>query len=71
MIPWGTEVVDSITGYRGIVTARAEYMNGCLKCLVEAKRGKDGKEIVEWFDEQRLTSKSLAKAGGPMPLPPR
>jgi len=71
MIEFGTKVKDSITGFEGIVTANAEYANGCKKVLVTAKSVRNAAPIEEWIDEQRVTMKSIAKAGGPMNLPPR
>ena len=70
MIEFGTRVKDSTTGFEGIVTACAQYDNGCEKCLVEAKSKDNAAPVEIWFDEQRLTTKSKAKAGGPMNLPP-
>ena len=70
MIVFGTKVKDKTTGFEGIVTACAQYDNGCKKCLVTAKSINNASPIEEWFDEQRLTTKSTAKAGGPMHLPP-
>ena len=69
-IKLGDKVKDSITGFEGIVVARAEYLNGCVSCQVEAKELKDGVPLkAQWFDEQRLTSQSKAKAGGPQDRP--
>lgn len=56
----GEKVKDSITGFEGVVVARAEYLNGCVSYQVE---GKDHEKEF-WFDEQRLTIKSRARAGG-------
>jgi hypothetical protein len=64
----GRKVKDKVTGFAGIATARTEYMNGCVRVLVEAKCNKDGKSPSEWFDEQRL-GESSARAGGPGPTP--
>ena len=70
-IKLGQKVKDSITGFEGIVVARAEYLNGCVSCQVEAKELKDGVPLqAQWFDEQRLTIQSKAKAGGPQDHPP-
>lgn len=70
MIKLGEKVKDGITGFEGVATARAEYLYGCVRVLVESKKLKDGKPIDEWFDEQRLTVKSKADTGGPSPTPP-
>ena len=71
MVKLGDKVRDSITGFGGIVIARAEYLNGCISLQVEATKLKDGEPIeAHWFDEQRLTNASKAKAGGPQSHPP-
>lgn len=70
-IKLGSKVIDSITGFAGVATARTEYLNGCIRIGLQAPVGKDGKiPDTEWFDEQRLTTKSKAKRGGPGPVPP-
>ena len=40
----GQKVKDSITGFAGIVTGRAEYITGCHQILVQppVKNAKDG-----------------------------
>lgn len=66
MVKMGSKVTDSITGFNGIVTGRAEYLYGCVRLLVEPKGLHDGKPIESfWFDEQRLDVASTAKTGGP------
>ena len=54
-IELGQEVIDVVSGYKGIVIARSEYLNGCTRCGVQAKIGKDGKlQDCCWFDEPQL-----------------
>ena len=66
MIKLGDKVKDSITGFTGIVIARATYLNGCISCEVESTKLKDGAPLkCHWFDEQRLDKTSKATAGGP------
>jgi len=62
MIQLGSVVRDTITGYEGTVTGRAEYLFGCVRCLVEANGLKDdGAPKGElWIDEQRLVTVSPA-----------
>jgi hypothetical protein len=45
-----------VTGAVGIATARTEYLNGCVRYLVEGEVKKDGK-VPEplYFDEGQLT----------------
>ena len=70
-IELGQKVKDEITGFEGVVVATAQYLNGCISCQVQPQSLKDGSTTkAEWFDEQRLTSGSKAKAGGPRSYPP-
>ena len=72
MIQLGDRVRDSITGFTGIATGRAEYQYGCKQIFVTPERLKDDGSMPggEWFDEQRLNVKSDVKSGGPQPSPP-
>jgi len=69
-IEMGKKVKDSITGFSGIVTARAEYITGCRQYTVTPK-AKDNKHADSyWFDEDRLVGSVKKKAarrskGGP------
>lgn len=38
-------VEDRITGYKGVITARTEWSNGCIRYTVQAHGTKDGKTI--------------------------
>ncbi len=57
-------VKDSIAGFAGVVTARTEYLNGCLQyCVRPTKLAKEGALAKsQWFDEQEL---ELVKAFKP------
>ncbi len=71
MIKLGEQVTDSVTGFSGKVMARSEYLYGCVQVLVQPEGLKDGQpHESQWFDEQRLTTESQAKVGGPQKLPP-
>lgn len=71
MIKLGQSVKDSITGLKGIAVGRCVYLNGCISIEVQATTLHDGKVLdTVWFDEQRLTDSSAAKAGGPQSRPP-
>jgi hypothetical protein len=71
MITLGEKVTDRITGFTGVATARAEYLNGCVRIQIEPRVQEDGKlPEAQWIDEQRLTDTSEAEAGGPGPVPP-
>ncbi len=77
-IKMGSTVKDKVTGFTGIVTARCEFISGCLQYCVLPKSGKDGKyPDHQYFDEERLivVKKPLVMArrstGGPQPSPVR
>jgi hypothetical protein len=54
-ISLGSNVEDPITGFKGVAIARAEYMYGCGKILVQPEGLNEGKIISsEWIDEPRL-----------------
>lgn len=61
MINLGDKCRDQVTGFEGVATARFEYMNGCVRYMLEAGKnsGKEDNDIdsVEElvFDQQRLT----------------
>ena len=84
-IELGTEVTESITGYKGTVTARCEYTTGCVQYQVTPKCKAGGKyDEGCWLDEDRLIEKVVPKAvkkkspraytptysGGPQSNPP-
>ena len=53
----GQNVVDTVTGYRGVVTCVAEYLGASDRRIqVTAPLDHDGKPVdPQWLDEQRLT----------------
>jgi hypothetical protein len=68
----GDEVKDSITGFKGIVTARTQWLHGCNVYRVQPQDLKDGKRLeVDHFDEPQLevveeeVHKEHRKTGGP------
>lgn len=70
----GAHVRDTITGFRGVVTARIEYLTGCRQYTLTPTTLHDAKPIPsEWFDESRLEDlgqwKSLSLPVGPAPAP--
>ena len=51
----GEEVEDTITKFKGMVTARIEYLNGCRQYCVEPPVDKDGKlNKSEYVDGSQL-----------------
>lgn len=74
----GDKVRDRVTSYDGIVTARTEYLNGCIRYGVQRdKLTKDGKpQESEWFDENQLVTVrakavkvKIKRTGGPAAKP--
>ena len=75
----GDVVHDTLTEFCGTVTARATYLEGCIRCEVQPADLHEG-QLIEpsWFDEQRLVvleaaSENLptAATGGPQRRPSR
>ncbi len=77
MAEFKDKVKDIITGLQGTVTARCEYMNGCLCYLVEWA-DTEGTHHEHWVDLQRLEILERSgekrtpgsRRGGPMSRPP-
>lgn len=76
----GAEVKDVVTGFKGVITARVEYVTGCRQYLVNPRKlDKDGKPAGSiYYDEDRLvvTGRGLNKImvdnpGGPQADEPR
>lgn len=54
-IALGTEVEDTLTGFKGIVTSRTQFLTGCARYGVQPRVDKDGKlPEVQTFDEITL-----------------
>ena len=82
MVKLGSKVRDMINGFEGVAVARADYLYGCVRVLVEPQTLRDGNPIdAQWWDEQRLevlqelpipvSPASGATAGGPQRDPAR
>lgn len=57
----GDRVKDSVTGFSGIVTGRADHISGCDTYAVQSEVLKDGMpQDQKWFDDPRL---ELVQAG--------
>ena len=74
----GDEVIDLVTGFKGIAIGRSVFLNGCVRVGIQAKADKDGKVTdAIWFDEPQLkvTKRGAVKicpqdTGGPIPSTP-
>lgn len=77
MITLGNKVKDKVSAFTGIVTARHEFLNGCVRYTVTPKVDKKGELREEkWFDEQQLevvgdgVAIKPRKTGGPTTCSP-
>jgi hypothetical protein len=69
----GQKCKDEITGFQGVITARIEYLNGCIRYAVQSnKRTAEGKIIEDYIDEEQLISmepkkktNKINRPGGP------
>ena len=78
-IELGDEVWDSISGFRGIVISRTEYLHGCVRMQVQPNKVKDDGSMLDvgHFDEAQLQVAKKATiqvsrptvTGGPRPDP--
>lgn len=51
----GDRVRDKITGFEGVVTARTEWLYGCVRVTVQPEKMKDGKTLESQnFDEPQM-----------------
>lgn len=78
MIILGSEVIDGITGFKGIAVSEYRYLHGCLRYGVQPKLDKEGKvPDALIFDEPQLKVTKAVKAkpidttGGPRTTPTR
>jgi hypothetical protein len=75
MINVGDIAKDSVTGFKGMVIARTEWLNGCARILIQPQElTKEGKTMeAEQFDEQQVVLvkakgfKPVRETGGPRP----
>jgi len=51
----GQEVMDRITGFKGIATQVVSYLNMCDRIGIQPLVGKDGKMAdMDWFDHMQV-----------------
>jgi hypothetical protein len=73
----GDQVKDTVTGIKGTVTSRTEWLNGCIRYCIESAKDGDVKE--NFFDEDRLElvkaknppERTKPRTGGARPAPKR
>jgi hypothetical protein len=70
----GDLVKDTITGFQGVVIGRTDWLNGCVRMVVQPKELKDGKPIdALTFDVEQLelvapkVAPNGSRSGGEMP----
>lgn len=77
-IKLGDNVKDRITGFKGIALARAEYLAGCVRILIQPEGLDEKGEAREsdWIDEGLVVlvkengEKKAPATGGPANAPP-
>ena len=76
----GDEVESMVSGFKGIVVGRVQYLSGCLQYSVVARVQDDGKTPTMWIDEPHLKITEAGKVkvnldpdapGGPHDSPTR
>lgn len=69
----GAELKDVITGFRGIVVGRSDFITGCRQyCLRPKGLQKEGKpKPSNWFDEDRLKKVGKGITLNPTKKPPK
>lgn len=51
----GQEVIDTISGFTGIAVGRTEWLNGCVRIMIQPKVDKEGKMMDNAeFDEPQI-----------------
>lgn len=53
----GDVAMDTITGFRGVVVARTEYLAGQTRVAIQSRELKDGKPMEpQWFDAPQVAA---------------
>lgn len=76
-IELGSAVKEKVTGFKGIVVGKTEWLNGCIRFGVQSPNLHDGKPVdIQWFDQADLVVVKKAavtatpkKPGGPQQDP--
>ena len=74
----GAKAKDNITGFTGIIVAVTEWLNGCIRVMIQPQEMREGKPIdAHSFDIEQITvleqtiPEPAKNAGGPKPDPVR
>lgn len=77
VVELGDQVRDKVTGFKGIVTGKAQYLTGCKQVMVTPRADESGKYVDAcWLDVDRVEviGKGVVKIdvvdnGGPQSAP--
>ncbi len=61
----GDEVVDSVSGFKGIAVARYEYLNGCVRIEVQPKVNEKGEYVAACVFDLNQLQAGTKRLGGP------
>ena len=74
----GDKARDRISGFKGVVVAITEWLNGCQRITIQPEELKDGEPVENYtFDAEQIEVVSVqqvdyaSKAGGPSIAPTR
>lgn len=74
LVKVGDIVRDTISGFEGVAVAATEWLNGCVRILIQPKKLHDGKPVEsQTFDVEQLkvlkraNAEALAPTGGDRP----
>lgn len=77
-IPLGSDVRDTLTGFKGVAFGYTMWMNGCNRYLIQSRDLREGKVVDLWVDEQQVElvkeeekKVALSQVGGPQRDPSR
>jgi len=80
-IPLGSIASDIVTGFKGVIVARTEWMTGCTRYGIQSRKLKEDGSVldIQWFDEAQVmvtvsepaVEIPQAPPAGPTPAPQR
>lgn len=50
----GQKVEDLVSGFKGVITTKAENISGCIQYIVTARADKNKEPETRWIDEERI-----------------